>query len=198
MKIMFSKADDGRLCSWRAAPPKRRPFQGSTMASRAGRTELPHDLGTFVVEATLGLEYGFWNLVANGATFKSLGRRRTRPGRQLIVAHRKELDKAEGVVNAHIEAWRDGAPTLTGPALEAMLVRWQALAVGEELVVEWPTRRLGHHRQSPAAPQRPQRRPAQLPQRRAARAVSRSSSASSVVSSAVSANCRSATVRSAS
>jgi hypothetical protein len=37
-------------------------------------------LAQFVVEASLGLEHGFWNLVANGATFKSLGRRPTRPG----------------------------------------------------------------------------------------------------------------------
>jgi hypothetical protein len=80
MKVIFSESDDGRLCSWRAEPPKHRRFQGSTMAARAGQTDLPHDLAQFVVEVTLGLEEGFWNLVANGATFKSLGRRRTSPG----------------------------------------------------------------------------------------------------------------------
>jgi hypothetical protein len=64
---MFSKSADGRLCSWRAKPPKRRPFQGTTMAGRAAGSDLPHDLAQFVVEATLGLEHGFWNLVANGA-----------------------------------------------------------------------------------------------------------------------------------
>ena len=83
-----------------------------------------------------------WNLVANGASFKSVGRRQTKPGRQLIADHRSELNQAEGVVNVHVAAWRDGDPTPVGPALEAMLARWRALPFGEELVVEWPTRRL--------------------------------------------------------
>jgi hypothetical protein len=142
MKVMFSKSDGGRLCSWRAELPRHRRLQGSTMATRAARIDLPHDLAQFVVEATIGLEEGFWNLVANGATFKSLGRRQTKPGRQLIAAHRAELNEAEKVVNAHVAAWRDGDPTPVGPALDAMLARWRALRVGEELVVEWPTWRL--------------------------------------------------------
>jgi len=87
MKVMFSQSDDGRLCTWRAELPKHRQLQGSTMGTRAARTDLPHDLAQFVVEVTLGLEEGFWNLVANGATFKSVGRRQTKPGRQLIAAH---------------------------------------------------------------------------------------------------------------
>jgi hypothetical protein len=142
MKVIFSKSDDGRLCSWRAELPKHRRFQGSTMAARAGHTDLPHDLAQFVVEVTLGLKEGFWNLVANGATFKSLGRRRTKPGRRLIAAHRGALNEAENVVNVHVAAWRDGAPTPVGPALDVMLARWRALPVGGELEVEWPTRRL--------------------------------------------------------
>ena len=156
MQVMFSKSDDGRLCSWRAELPKHGRLQGSTMAARASHTDLPHDLAQFVVEAALGLEEGFWNLVANGATFKSLGRRLTRPGRQLIADHRAELNRAEGIVNAHVEAWRDGNPTPLGPALDAMLVRWRALQVGEELVVEWPTRRLA--RASPRVRSAPTRR----------------------------------------
>ena len=155
MKVMFSESGDGRLCSWRAEPPRRRAFQGSTMASRAARTDLPHDLAQLVVEASLGLEHGFWNLLANGATFKSVGRRRTRPGRQLIVAHRQELNAAEGAVNAHVHAWRDGRPTPAGPALDAMLARWRSLPTGEELVVEWPTRRLAEPRRRYAPPDPP-------------------------------------------
>ena len=57
MDVVFYKEDDGRLCGWRAAPPKRRCFQGTTMAS--GR-DLPHDLAQFVVEVTLGLERLVW------------------------------------------------------------------------------------------------------------------------------------------
>lgn len=101
--------------------------------------------------------------MANGATFKSLGRRQTKPGRQLIAAHRAELDEAERIVNAHVQAWRDGDPTPVGLALEAMLVRWRALAVGEELVVEWPTRRL------PKTPTRVRTAPTQRRPRRATR-----------------------------
>ena len=58
------------------------------------------------------------------------------------MAHRKDLNEAEGIVNAHVQAWRDGDPTPVRPKLDAMLARWQALALGEELVIEWLTRRL--------------------------------------------------------
>jgi hypothetical protein len=80
------------------------PVPGVDDAARAGHTDLPHDLAQFVVEAALGLEGGFWNLVANGATFKSLGRRQTKPGRQLIADHRAELNEAERIVNVHVAA----------------------------------------------------------------------------------------------
>src|SRR4030095_14106641 len=104
MRVAFYKVDDGRLGAWKAAPPRRKRFQGTTMAS--GR-DLPHDLAQFVVEATLGLHRGFWGLLANGATFQSVvGRRRTQPGRQLIRLHREALNATEHVVNAHVAAWR--------------------------------------------------------------------------------------------
>jgi hypothetical protein len=61
-----------------------------------------------IVEDALGLEAGFWNLVANGATFKSIGRRRTKLGRQLIADHRAELNEGEGIVNLHLAAWCNG------------------------------------------------------------------------------------------
>jgi hypothetical protein len=139
MQIAFYKVDNGRLCAWAAAFPKHKRFQGTTMAS--GR-DLPHDLAQFVVEATLGLQHGFWGLLANGATFKSVGRRRTKPGQQLISAHRETLNAIEHDVNAHVAAWRRGAPTPAGPALDTMLARWQTLPVGEELCLDWPTQRL--------------------------------------------------------
>ena len=112
------------------------------MAARAGHIDLPHDLAQLVVEATLGLDKASGTLVAHGATFKSLGRRQTKPGRQLIADHRNELNESERIVNGHVEAWRDGDPTPAGSALDAMLARWRALRVGEELAVAWPTRRL--------------------------------------------------------
>jgi len=94
-----------------------------------------------VVEATLGLEHGFWGLLAKGATFKSVpGRRRTQPGQQLVRAHREELDAVERFVNAHVTAWRTGTVTPAAPALESMLARWRALRGGEELRLVWWTR----------------------------------------------------------
>src|ERR1039458_9178665 len=90
MQVAFYKVDHGRLCAWMASPPKRKRFQGTTMAT--GR-DLPHDLAQFVVEATLSLHHGFWGLLASGATFKSVpGRRRTRPGQQLIQAYGAALN----------------------------------------------------------------------------------------------------------
>jgi hypothetical protein len=140
MHVAFYKVDEGRLCAWVATPPKRRAFQGTTMA--AGR-DLPHDLAQFVVEVTLGLEDGFWGLLASGATFKSVpGRRRTKPGRHLVRTHREALNAVEGIVNGHVSAWRRGEATPVGPALDAMYARWQALADGETIRVEWPVHRV--------------------------------------------------------
>jgi hypothetical protein len=141
MQVAFYKVDNGRLCAWVAAPPKRKRFQGTTMAS--GR-DLPHDLAQFVVEDVLGLRHGFWGLLANGATFKSVaGRRRTQPGRQLIQVHRAALNATEHIVNAHVTAWRMGASTPAAPALDAIYARWKALPVGEELSLDWSIHRIG-------------------------------------------------------
>jgi hypothetical protein len=140
MQVAFYKVDGGRLCAWVAAPPKRRRFQGTTMAS--GR-DLPHDLAQFVVEAALGLQHGFWGLLANGATFRSVvGRRRTQPGQQLISAHREALQATEHLANAHVGLWRTGGATPARPALDAIHGRWRALPVGEELCVNWSTQRI--------------------------------------------------------
>jgi len=144
MQVGFYKTDGGRLCGWMAAPPKRKPFQGTTMAS--GR-DLPHDLAQFVVEKALGLDFGFWGLLAKGATFKSVpGRRRTEPGRKVIRAHAERLDTVEGLVNAHVNAWRAGALTPVRAALDAMLARWRALPADEVLPLEWPARTGGGRR----------------------------------------------------
>jgi len=136
MHVAFYKVDGGRLCSWVATPSKRRPFRGTTMAS--GR-DLPHDLAQFVVERALGFPHGFWGLLASGATFKSVaGRRRTRIGQRIIAAHREALHATEHIANAHVTAWRTGAASPAGPALDAMCARWRALPVDAELHVDWP------------------------------------------------------------
>ena len=116
--------------------------------------DLPHDLYTFVIEAALGIEFGFWGCVASGATFKTLGRKQTPQGRAVIMSHLDELDEAERRVNEVYFAWRMGQTTPLDSDLDSMLVRWRMLADGEELILSWSTR-------EPAARRRqPSRRPA--------------------------------------
>ena len=140
MRVDSYKLDGGRLCGWVATPQKRRSFQGTTMAS--GR-DIPHDLGQFVVELALDLHEGFWGLLANGATFKSVpGRRLTKPGRQRVREHCEALNAVEGIVNEHVTAWRRRVATPVGQALDAMYARWRALPIGVPLSLEWPVRHL--------------------------------------------------------
>ena len=61
----------------------------------AGEKGIPHDLAQYVIEAETGYRDGFWELISKGATFKSTGRRRTKPGRAVIADHRDELAGAE-------------------------------------------------------------------------------------------------------
>lgn len=103
--------------------------------------DLPHDLYTFVIEAALGIEFGFWGCVATGATFSTLGRKRTPQGRAVIAQHLAELDAAEARVNEIYFTWRAGVPTPLDRELDEMLSRWRPLTDGEEIVLEWPTRR---------------------------------------------------------
>jgi hypothetical protein len=103
----------------------------------AAGADVPHDLATFVVEDALAIEHGFWGCVALGATFRSLGRRRTEPGRAIIQAHLADLDDAERRVNEAFFAWRRGEPTPAAAALDRALAAWRALPEGGELVRRW-------------------------------------------------------------
>jgi hypothetical protein len=124
----------GRTCSWVAHRPPRSVVPGPAMAAGA---DLPHDLATFVIEDALDLEHGFWGCVASGATFRSLGRRRTPQGRAVIARHLPELDAAEERVNDVFFAWRAGRPTEVSDALDAMLDRWRSVPDGGELTTSW-------------------------------------------------------------
>ena len=136
MLVEFYRAGDGRLCSWIATPPHRRPFQGSTMA--AGR-DLPHDLMQFTIERALDIRDGFWGLLAHGGWFASVpGRGPTPQGRAIVRAHDAALVAVESVVNGHYLAWRRGEATLLKPTLDAMYARWLPLADGTRLALEWP------------------------------------------------------------
>jgi hypothetical protein len=108
----------------------------------AAGADVPHDLATFVIESTLGIEHGFWGCVAAGATFRSLGRQRTEQGRAVIRRHAAELDDAERRVNDLFFAWRRGEATPVGRALDHALAQWRELDEGDEMVVYWvPVRR---------------------------------------------------------
>ncbi|HWJ63764.1 MAG TPA: hypothetical protein VNS19_17450 [Acidimicrobiales bacterium] len=140
MEITFTKGKGGRVCSWVALRPPRTQVPGPAMAAGG---DLPHDLMTFVVEDALGIEHGFWGCVADGATFKTLGRKRTPQGKQVIARHAVELDEAEVQVNDVYFAWRRGEATPVDAELEAMLARWRALPEGGTLDVTWARRAAG-------------------------------------------------------
>ena len=135
MVVTFRRS--GRTCSWTALRPPRTIVPGSTMAAGG---DLPHDLYTFVIEEALAIEFGFWGCVAAGATFKSLGRKRTPQGNAVIARHLDDLGSAEVRVNQIYFAWRSGAPTPLDGELDSMLSRWSALEGDQELTLRWPMR----------------------------------------------------------
>ena len=142
MTVTFRRA--GRGCAWTALRPPRTVVPGPTMAAGG---DLPHDLYTFVIERALGLRNGFWGCVAAGATFRTLGRKRTPQGKSVIAAHVADLDEAEQRVNEIYFAWKAGEPTELDAELDAMLASWRALDDGEELTLEWlPTTATGRRR----------------------------------------------------
>lgn len=140
MTVTFHKR--GRGCGWTAVRPPRSIVPGPTMAAGG---DLPHDLYTFVIEDALGLDHGFWGCVAEGATFRTLGRRRTPQGKAVIARHLDDLEAAEALVNDIYFRWRAGTGTELDPELDDMLDRWRALPDGGDLTVEW-TERPARHR----------------------------------------------------
>jgi hypothetical protein len=138
VRVEFEKPEDkGRpRCVWRAVRGKRTRIPGTTTGVRQG---LPHDLAQYVIEAATGCESGFWGCLEKGATFKSTGRRRTRPGRAVIAAHRDDLDASEQLASAHLAAWHRGDRTAVAAALDVALEQWRAIGPGERLVFAWPS-----------------------------------------------------------
>ncbi|HVV75678.1 MAG TPA: hypothetical protein VHC43_06540 [Mycobacteriales bacterium] len=135
--MAFYRDDEARVTGWNALRGKRTRIPGTVMA--LGRGDISHDLVQYVVEAATGYETGFWGLLSRGATFKSTGRKRTQPGRALIVEHRADLDRAEQIAGLHIAAWRSGDRTPVSIALERAAEQFSGLAPGEEVVFDWPS-----------------------------------------------------------
>jgi hypothetical protein len=137
MQVRFYVTDERkRICGWDALDSRRRRVPGPQ--SGYGR-DLPHDLAQYVIEASTGFANGFWGLVARGATFKSVNRRVTKPGRALIVQHRAEIAESEALAGCHLAAWKAGDKTPTTHALDAARLQWRALELGSAIVFDWPS-----------------------------------------------------------
>jgi hypothetical protein len=137
VRVTFRKNELGQ-CDWEAIRARRTRVPGCCMGGRVRADTLPHDLAQFVIEGGLGLRYGFWGLVADGATFNSMRKRRTREGRAVIAAHRVELDAAEARVHAEAHLLEHGGDSPLRTEWDTMVARWAALPVGEALELEWP------------------------------------------------------------
>jgi ribosomal protein S18 acetylase RimI-like enzyme len=138
MTVVFHKSLEPPPHSWWEA---RRSTGGRLSGGHMpiGRGVIPHDLVHLATEAELDLAFGFWGLLAQGATFhRGTDGRRTRPGRALIAAHRAELDQAEALGNAHHHAWRTGQPTPLAATFDSLAEEWSALPDGGTLRVDWP------------------------------------------------------------
>ena len=137
MWVTFRKLIEKRVTTWEAVRGSRIHVPGTTMA--LGRGGLPHDLVQMIVEASVGIDRGFWGSVAAGATFKSTGRERTKPGRAVIVANRRPIAEAEGVVAEHLFRWEHGLPTPAAAHFDELSRGWDGLNDGGQVTVEWPT-----------------------------------------------------------
>jgi hypothetical protein len=138
MRVEFYKSDvHGRPQSaWEATRGKRTRVPGTVMAAGKG---IPHDLAQYVIEAATGYPHGFWDLVAKGATFKSTGRRTTKPGRAVIAEHRSELAGAEKLAGRHLGLWRAGEDSPVSAALSRAFEQWSELSGHERLTFDWPS-----------------------------------------------------------
>jgi hypothetical protein len=138
VRVEFIKLDNkGRGgCRWDAVRGKRTRVPGTSMAATK---DIPHDLAQFVIEAAAGYRNGFWDLVAKGATFKSTGRRGTKPGRAVIAEHRQELAGSEQLAGLHLSLWKAHHAGPVTTALDRSFAQWRALRTDEQLVFDWPS-----------------------------------------------------------
>jgi hypothetical protein len=138
--VEFAKIEDKgrRACRWEAVRGARTRIPGTYMGVG---DDLPHDLAQYVIEASTGFENGFWGLLAKGATFKTTGRKRTKPGRAIIAAHRTELLASEQHAALHLTDWKAGRTTPVTEALDHALAQWRALRPDERITFEWPSAR---------------------------------------------------------
>ena len=130
----------------------------------------PHDVIHFVVEQTLGLQRGFWGTVADGAKVSSMtvikGRQRPHAdarSKSLIKSNQAYLNEAEVFVGVfqdvllrNPKAYReivgrrlkDRGKEIDSDEIErvwsalvTLRKRWEDMAIGDSIVLEWPDNR---------------------------------------------------------
>ena len=136
VQVEFYRDDESRVTGWHAVRGQRTRIPGTVMA--LGRGDISHDLAQYIVEAATGTQDGFWGLLARGATFKSVGRERTRQGRALIAGHRGALRDSENLAAFHIAEWRAGKSTVVTQALRDAAGMFSGLKPGERRCFTWP------------------------------------------------------------
>lgn len=151
MEVTFTKAAHRKdFPIWVAQAGKRR-IDGAGLGSDP--RHLPHDIVTLVVEKQLGITEGFFGTVAAGGTFRSMAKRKNKPGRAVIARNVSALMAAEHLVNQTWSDWMAGRDTPCKEALDRAHDEWMALPPGGQLTLDWlPTR--AH----PAPPRKKRRR----------------------------------------
>jgi hypothetical protein len=137
VRVEFWRDDEAKVTGWDVFLAGRRPVRGSVMA--LGRGISSHDLDQYVVEAATRYRNGFWGLVAQGATFRSMHKTVTKPGRAIIVRHRRELTYSERLAATHVAAWRCQQETTVTIALDMASAQFRRLGASDRLIFEWPS-----------------------------------------------------------
>jgi hypothetical protein len=114
---------------------------------------LPHDIVHYAVERALGIDFGFWGLLAAGARLESVARTDARTPRSiqvgsdaLVAAHMDDLLLAEGLVAAFTGTIDESSldENLSGDQIAHVQATiavlddaWRSLPVGENLELPW-------------------------------------------------------------
>jgi hypothetical protein len=114
---------------------------------------LPHDIVHYAVERALGIDFGFWGLLAAGARLESVARTDARTPRSiqvgsdaLVAAHMDDLLLAEGLVAAFTGTIDESSldENLSGDQIAHVQATiavlddaWRSLPVGEKLELPW-------------------------------------------------------------
>lgn len=135
MTVTFFKFIEKRASYWEARLG-RSTIPGSNMA--LGRGDIPHDLIQFVAEATEDMTDGFWGSVADGATFKSIGRKRIKAGMAVIAKNRDGVARSERLAGRRHAEWIAGKDSAAAGAMTMADKAWRGLGDGESFTLSWP------------------------------------------------------------